>query len=209
MLLAALAAWLALRPPRRAATRHLLCLAALTAGVLLPAAPRWVVTVPRPRQGARAPAVRFDPAPPPPDRLEDPPEGAGFAADPVAPAPPPVPVAARPRRDPPTAVAPWRLAALAAAGAWAGVVLALLARLAGGRLRPASLKGEAIALGGESRRLLDDCRGALGVARPVGLAVHPAVGSPVVVGGLRPAGLVPPTGRAGPRPAAAPASSTS
>ena len=41
VVLAVLAAWLALRPPRRAATRHLLCLAALVAGVLLPVAPRW------------------------------------------------------------------------------------------------------------------------------------------------------------------------
>ena len=39
VVIAMLAAWLALRPPRRTATRHLLCLAALAAGVLLPVAP--------------------------------------------------------------------------------------------------------------------------------------------------------------------------
>ena len=36
VVIAMLAAWLALRPPKRTATRHLLCLAALAAGVLLP-----------------------------------------------------------------------------------------------------------------------------------------------------------------------------
>ena len=41
VVLAMLAVWLILRPPRRAATRHLLCLATLVAGVLLPVAPRW------------------------------------------------------------------------------------------------------------------------------------------------------------------------
>jgi len=41
VVLVLLAASLALRPPKRAATRQLLCLATLTAGLLLPVAPRW------------------------------------------------------------------------------------------------------------------------------------------------------------------------
>jgi hypothetical protein len=41
IVLAPLAVWFALRPPRRTAIRSLLCLSALAAGVLLPVAPRW------------------------------------------------------------------------------------------------------------------------------------------------------------------------
>jgi len=41
VVLAVLAAWLMMRPPRQAAIRHLLCLAALAAGVLLPGIGQW------------------------------------------------------------------------------------------------------------------------------------------------------------------------
>ena len=41
VVIAAIAAWLALRPPRRAATRHLLCVVAGIAGLLLSVSPRW------------------------------------------------------------------------------------------------------------------------------------------------------------------------
>ncbi len=41
VLLALIAAWFALHPPRRAATRHVLCLAAIVSGLLIPFAPRW------------------------------------------------------------------------------------------------------------------------------------------------------------------------
>ena len=55
VVIAMLAAWLALRPPKRTATRHLLCLAVLAAGVLLPVAPRWGnAVVPWPARGVRA-----------------------------------------------------------------------------------------------------------------------------------------------------------
>ena len=55
VVIAMLAAWLALRPPKRTATRHLLCLAALAAGVLLPVAPRWGnAVVPWPARRVRA-----------------------------------------------------------------------------------------------------------------------------------------------------------
>ena len=40
IVLSMLAVWFALRPPRRAATRHLLCVSALAAGAVLPFTPR-------------------------------------------------------------------------------------------------------------------------------------------------------------------------
>src|SRR4051794_5766992 len=41
VVIAVLATWFVLRPPRRAATQYLLCLAVLAAGLLLPVTPRW------------------------------------------------------------------------------------------------------------------------------------------------------------------------
>ena len=46
-------------------------------------------------------------------------------------------------------------------------------------------------VGPESDRLLGECRAAVGLARPVRIAVHPAVASPAVVGGPSPVVLVP------------------
>src|SRR4051794_11752561 len=43
VLIVALAMWFRVRPPRRAANRHLLCATALVAGLALPYAPRWAV----------------------------------------------------------------------------------------------------------------------------------------------------------------------
>ena len=56
---------------------------------------------------------------------------------------------------------------------------------------PARLRREAMEVGRESVCCLDECKAALGLTRPVRLAVHPAVKSPVVVAGLCPAVLVP------------------
>ena len=131
-----LAAWLTLRPPRRAATRHLLCLAALAAGVLLPVAPRWGnAVVPWPRGGAsgrRGGAIgvgRDGPSREPAAEAASSP--AADRADLTAigptkspPRPGPAPVSARPDpvRPTTTSLAAGVLAALAAAVAWAAVV---------------------------------------------------------------------------------------
>ena len=194
LLLAVLAIWLTLRPPRRAATRHLLCLAAMAAGVLLPVVPRWGgITVPWPSPATRSatePAARA--LPPPPARLPESAATSVFVAKAESVAP--VRLANRPRQVPPAA-APlgwWRIATLAAALAWAMVVLVLLARLAGGRLMLGALRREAVAVGEGPDRLLDECRSSLRMSRPVGIAAHPAVATPVVAGGLRPVVLVPP-----------------
>jgi hypothetical protein len=205
VVLAVLAAWLVLRPPRRAATRHLLCLATLVAGLLLPVGPRWGdAVVPWPSRAVRAggrspgslatataglegPAVGSALAPAaaelgPQDRVRD-----------AVPRPEPARVAAAPDPHRPTTapLGAWRLAALVATGAWAAVVLTLLLRLAGGWLMLAQLRRGAVEVDRESARLLEECRSALGLSRPVRLAVHPAVGSPAVVVGPRPVVLVP------------------
>jgi hypothetical protein len=58
VLIVVLAAWFRLRPPRRAATRHLLCATTLAAGLILPLAPRWPTPWPR----AAAASTRIPPA---------------------------------------------------------------------------------------------------------------------------------------------------
>jgi protocatechuate 3,4-dioxygenase beta subunit len=196
--LAALAAWFAVRPPRRAATRHRVCAAALAAGLLLPVAPRWgdaALPWPPPARGTPPAAV---PAPPPVARVQSARDPDGMLVA-VTPAPvgrsaPAWPVAVeRPgaaRSSSP--LGPWRLAALAVAGAWAGLTATMLARLAGARSLLARVRRGARPLDDGAQRLLGDCRRALGLARPAALAIHPGVGSPVALGGLRPLVLVPP-----------------
>ena len=152
VVIAMLAAWLALRPPQRTATRHLLCLAALVGGSA--AAGRAALghaVVPWPRGGSgraqvasrrRAYAATASPEVPPPAR----PLPAVRADLPVADRevvhrpgrrrwrPVPIPSDRRPTRR---TAGGWRR--LAVAVAWAAVVLALLSRLAVGRLTLARL----------------------------------------------------------------------
>jgi beta-lactamase regulating signal transducer with metallopeptidase domain len=85
----------------------------------------------------------------------------------------------------------WRLGALAVAAVWALVVLVLILRLAGGWLMLARLVRGAAEVGSNSDGILNECRAALGLSRPVSLTVHRGVASPVVVGGLRAVVLVP------------------
>jgi hypothetical protein len=205
VVLAVLAAWLVLRPPRQAATRYLLCLATLVAGLLLPVGPRWGdAVVPWPARellaGGGTPAAPANAV-------------AGLESSALGPArafavgepgfqdrgweavPRPEPArgaaASRPPRPATAPLGAWRLAALVVTGAWAVVVLTLLLRLAGGWLMLAQLRLGAVEVGRESARLLDQCRSELGLSRPVRLAVHPAVGSPAVLAGPRPVVLVP------------------
>lgn len=205
IVLGLLALWFSLRPSRRAATRHILCLAALAAGVLLPISPRWGGAIlPWPSRAERAddgpPAVAPDPV-----GLEG--AGGDLAAiptifDPISPPRPreaadrpPLPVQAAPVDRAGTLAIPSldarRLAALVAAGAWAAIALVLLARVIVGGLALARLRREAVEIDWESDGLLDECRRRLGLSRRAGLATHPAITSPVVAGGLRPLVLVP------------------
>ncbi len=199
-----LAVWLRLRPPRKTALRHLLCLAALAVGFLLPFAPRWGVGFVTTSSRSTMAADSAEAAAPRSSRADSSGEGhagpttAGKrelqerARDTVS--------HARPGREAAgyggvrarsTPLDWWRLAALALWAVWVAVVLILVVRLAGGWLALWRLRREAVELGGESARLVDECRRALGLSRPVRLATHAGVISPAVVAGRRSVVLVP------------------
>ena len=71
------------------------------------------------------------------------------------------------------------------------MVFILACRLIGGMFFLARLRREADEVDETSRRLLDDGERAIPLSRRVVLAAHSTVGSPLTVGGLRPAILVP------------------
>ncbi|MFI5455562.1 MAG: carboxypeptidase regulatory-like domain-containing protein [Isosphaerales bacterium] len=201
LVLAALSLWFALRPPRRAATRHLLCAVALAAGMLLPIVPRWrIATVSWPSRGAGVAAQRV--TPPPYGRAEPLTTDISTEHDARDAARTSV-VVARPVSGEPDVVGSrdrlgqvvlgsWRLAVLGLGALWVTAVIVLAARLLGGRLLLAKLRAHAVPGGEASDRLLDECRRALRLSRPVALAAHPAVASPVAIGGRRALVLVPP-----------------
>ncbi len=203
LIIAALAAWLALRPPRGTATRHAICLAVLLAGVLLPVAPRWgdaVVPWPPPaHRGDLDPAAPITPTAAPRlaalDPASTPRSRVSVETTPQAPDSPPKSALAVAPRPPVRAAArspgDWRLAAMAAGLAWASIVLVLLVRMAGGWMTLARLRRDAVAADDESQGLLDECRRVLGLSRPVRVAAHPTVASPAVVGGRSAVVLVP------------------
>jgi len=201
LVLAALGVWFALRPPRRAATRHLLCAVALAAGMLLPVVPHWwVATISWPSRRADVAAQRG--THPTIARAE--PFASGISPEHDARPPGRTsmavarPVSRVPDREglgdrlPRAALGTWRVVMLGVAGLWVSAVLVLSARLAGGRLLLAKLRGSAVSGGDTSDRLLDECRRAVRLSRPVALAAHSAVASPVALGGRRPLVLVPP-----------------
>ncbi len=148
LVLAVLAVWFALRPPRSAATRYLLCSSALAAGLLMPIGPRWgnlTVAWAMPK----ASMVAAQAVAPASSRTLH--EAANLPVDrsPVLGAPTPRTPAAAPAAVPhptSTSLGPWRIASLAVAVAWASGVLVLLIRLAGGWLVLARLRRAAVAL---------------------------------------------------------------
>jgi len=201
LVLAALALWLALRPPRLAGTRHTLCLVALAAGVLLPAVPRWgslPISWPSPMRSIAITA--------PADTKVLP---AALRSEPIDPNPPELPLVrqsgtmsglASPLKsaivepsfaDRIKAAGAWRIGAWFIAGSWMLMVTMLAARMIGGRRLLAKLREEAVAVDPASQELLADCRAALGLTRRLNLAMHAGVASPVTLGGFRPLVLVP------------------
>jgi len=199
IVLAALAAWFALRPPKRAATRHLLCISALAAGVILPFTPRWGVAVPSWYVPSPT-AVEVPPEPTAPRPSPEPEASTRTVVEAASDAPhsPPREPGSLPAppviQAPPRNAAPidyGRIVALAAAVAWAVIVVVLMARLAGGALVLARLRRGAVDGDEDARRLVDECRGRLGTRRPLRFAMHPGVASPVVLGGFRPLILAP------------------
>jgi beta-lactamase regulating signal transducer with metallopeptidase domain/protocatechuate 3,4-dioxygenase beta subunit len=192
VLLAMLFCWLAFLPPRRPAARYLLGVVFLAAGVLLPAVPRWgriAISWPSKTQAVVEQATTESFTPPRSistgamSLVADEPSRPPFAINETAKAERP-----RPSAQP---LGRWRWAALAVVGVWACVVFMLACRLIGGMLLLARLRHEAGEVDERSRRLLDDCTRAIPLSRRVDLAAHPMVGSPLTLGGLRPAILVP------------------
>jgi beta-lactamase regulating signal transducer with metallopeptidase domain len=194
VLLAMLFCWLAFLPPRRPGARYLLGVVFLASGVLLPAVPRWGrVAISWP---SKTPAVVEPAAAPSIVPLESTTtEVMALAADTPPLLPPPIAIdqiltveRPRPFAQP---LGPWRWTALAVAGVWALAVFLLACRLIGGLLFLATLRREAREVDEMSRRLLDDGTRAIPHSRRVALAAHSTVGSPLTLGGLRPAILVP------------------
>ncbi len=209
-----LAVWLAVRPPRRTALRHLLCLAALAVGFLLPVGPRWGVgfvdtssgsNVPAGSAGAAAPRSTAAGSPreslavtSPGDKRESQ-ELARDTASKVRPAREAGDHGAiRARSSAPLDW--WQLAAILLSGGWGAVVLIMVVRLAGGWVTLWRLRREAVEIVGESERLVAECRVALGLSRPVRVAAHAGVLSPAVVAGRRAVVLVPPDWMEWPEP---------
>jgi beta-lactamase regulating signal transducer with metallopeptidase domain len=183
LLIGLLAAGLLLLRPRRASTRSLACWLVLLDGLLLPVLPHWgpPLAMPHAPEEARAPVAEALPLP-----------QEMLTARPVE------PVAVPTSTLVPEAVAPAqplgarRLAILTLSLLWAAGVVLLLVRLLGGWLLLWRLRRSAVQLDGADAELLMACRTLLGLRRPVTLAVHGEVGSPITLGLLRATVLVPP-----------------
>ncbi|WP_406698069.1 M56 family metallopeptidase [Singulisphaera sp. Ch08] len=192
LVLLVLSLWFILRPPRRAATRHLLCVVALATGLLLPILPRWQVEITtRPAKQAVATAWPTTTTPQPELFISKQhvfPQPVVFESRPAERTLGVVKPQSEPASEP---IGGWRLAAMGMAAIWALAVFLLSARLVGGRLLLAKLNAQARPCGPTSQQLLVECQRALGFARPTRLATHPATTSPVVIGGRTSIILVP------------------
>jgi HEAT repeat protein/beta-lactamase regulating signal transducer with metallopeptidase domain len=207
VLIGLLAAWFRVRPPRRAATRHLLCSTVLLAGLLIPALPRWGAgfkmldapqaalsqpeTLNRPevpvRIGDTSPPVESEPdAPARVDAVARPFSRVGL----IEQAPAAESVNALPVREP---LGARRVFLLLLAALWTAGVLLFLARGLGGWLLLERLRRMATPVHGPPARLFETCRAELGLRRQVSLATHPAVSSPITLGLFRSIILVPVT----------------
>ncbi len=195
VLIGVYAAWLVLFRPRRAALRYPAGLGVLLACLVLTAGPRWGPGLAR--WPATATATPGPERAPPTADLQggDSPAAAPEDSPPeVSPAPPPEPRGARAgvEAPPPESLGPRRLLCLALAGLWLAGAALLLTRLIVGLLVLGRLRRTALPASEDSLCLLAECRAALGLGRPVRLAVHPRVYSPITLGLFRPTILVPP-----------------
>ena len=206
VLVIGLAVWFRARPPRRAATRHLCCATALAVGLFLPLAPRWAApwAWPRPHNEpapARDQTAIEEPGPGPihtaiavPVSESARPALPGTIAAPIqADQRPidlavPVEVPAVPHAAAPEGLGAWRLTCLGLAVLWLAGAGVTLAQIVVGRGVLARLRSSSrpVALATVAR-----CRCELDTRRLATLGAHPAVGSPVVLGGLAPCILVP------------------
>jgi HEAT repeat protein/beta-lactamase regulating signal transducer with metallopeptidase domain len=183
LLIGLLAAGLRLLRPRRAATRSLACWLVLLGGLLLPMLPHWgpPLTLPQTSEEAPTPAGEALPLP---EKM--------IAAPPVEPVAVPTPTLRSGGTPVAQPLGAKRLVILSVALLWGAGVVLLLVRLVGGWLLLTRLRRTAVLLDGAAAELLAACRTQLGLRRPVALAVHAAVGSPVTLGLFRSTVLVPP-----------------
>ena len=78
----------------------------------------------------------------------------------------------------------WQLTSLMLAVIWVISFIIFSARFFGGWLLLARLRLGASKVSETSISILNECRQAVRLTRPTGLAIHPAVASPVAMGGL-------------------------
>ncbi len=199
VLILGLAAWFRVQPPRRAATRHLLGVTTLLAGLFLPLAPTWTAPWPWVRLGSGSSGP-----PPLTARAIEPPPRIARAVEPV-PAmgpnpvepPPTAPAVVQVNRSKPDHKAGERLgmgrmAWLGLGTAWLVGATWFLIRLVVGQVVLARLRRSARPITGPSRAVFEAARRAASLAgRRVEVATHISVGSPVVLGGRRATVLVP------------------
>ncbi len=193
ILIALLAIGLTARPSRKVSIRHGLCLATLAAGILLPLAPRW--------GNLRLPWLEPTPQAmiPPVEARSNPSLGSTVGITPKDLLATNLSSAAngrvamfQPPQPPSQPLGAWKLLALSLTLVWATVVFFLSVRWLGGTLLVAKLRRSALAVDESSAQLLGECRAVLDVTRQVNLAMHPAVVSPVTLGGGCPLILVSP-----------------
>jgi beta-lactamase regulating signal transducer with metallopeptidase domain/protocatechuate 3,4-dioxygenase beta subunit len=216
LLIGGLMVWLRVCPPRSASARYWVCTGFLAVSLLVPIIPHWNAewritarpvgnrTAPeprraqvagptrrpgvaphRPRSGVRpAPAVASAPAPQAPRAIEP---------QPARPAPE-APVASAVEVERPAVAEPFgafRWLVSTVLGLWLAGALIVLARLALGHWLLRRLRTAAYAASREADARLGECARAIGLTRAIELRVHSAVASPLVLGGLRPAVIVP------------------
>jgi len=199
VLILGLAAWFRVHPPRRAATRHLLGVTTLLAGLLLPLAPTW--TAPWP--WVRLLPIASGPPPLTARAIEPPPRIAravepvpAMGPNPVEP-PPTAPAVVQVNRSKPDhkageRIGMGRMAWLGLGTAWLVGTTWFLVRLVVGQVVLARLRRSARPITGPSRAVFEAARRAASLdGRRVEVATHPSVGSPVVLGGRRATVLVP------------------
>jgi beta-lactamase regulating signal transducer with metallopeptidase domain/protocatechuate 3,4-dioxygenase beta subunit len=198
VILAALAVVLTVWPPRRSATRLLLCRLALVGGLLLPLLPRcWGPTYPRAKRAeatATVEQLETEQLPllaqtirPPQDShpVESPPPSSSLEQIPDR------QITETSLIEQPAALGVLRWFVLAMAVAWTGGAAVMGARLLAAWCCLARFRRGAAPVDEPAQEFLRRCRSELRVRRRVRLMCHPAIDSPILLGGFRPCILVP------------------
>ena len=184
LVLAALAVWFALRPPRRAAIRYALCAAGLGAGLILPVVPRWAgATVVWPAAMAKACAGSEPASAARTGSVTTRTVEAATAPRPGEPSAHPESLRRRTRTADPVRVAiawiqalgedAWQLTALILAVIWVMSFVIFSARLVGGWLFLATLRRGASKVSEASISIMNECRQAVRLSRPHGIGFPP------------------------------------